>query len=605
MDILSPGFPGLTTVDGLVRSNGKPSPVERNGHEVRRQVPDAETLRRCAWEIGEERAGDSYTPTVNHVGLAAVAPYQGFAHWRILHSWVEETSRRKGDAWHNCRLVLRVYDVSFIEFNGFNAHSIQDHTAPGLCGQMLFKVPRPGTWHLAEVGFLLRNGEFIPAARSQSVPFPPDAVSRHGGNAALLVRDHRRIEEIGNVWDQERVLNERRRPKLRHPLRSAAFAFAARATGHEGWLATFVSELAAGQAARGHEAHVFVPGDGSFTVPRQAEGVHYHPLAMTREGTPLEQGQAFARSAERRLREFPPFDLVHLHEWMTGVDRWYGNQPVILSLSSIEATRRNGTPIDDLSRRIESAERAAATDATCVLTPHGLRDRAVAELKIDNSKAHGFPMEGRLPNEWEAPLDFGHVKMGIGLGPFDRIILFIGPLEHAAGVDLLIEALPTLLNRASNCRMVFIGGGGMYGHLHQRAHQLGVAHAVRVLGHVEGSPVTRLMRSAEALVLPSRYRVPFDDAVVDLARRAGRPVVTTHGGPAHLVRHDENGLVTYDNPGSMVWALDRILGDPAHAERMGRNGWRREGSTVMWSEVARHYLEMCAARFPELTETSW
>ena len=132
----------------------------------------------------------------------------------------------------------------------------------------------------------------------------------------------------------------------------------------------------------------------------------------------------------------------------------------------------------------------------------------------------------------------------------------------------------------------------MHGHLQHRAHQLGVGHAVRLLGHVEGPRLTRLLRSAEALVLPSRYRVPFDDAVVDLARRAGRPVVTTHGGPAHLVRHEENGIVTYDNPGSMVWAMDRILGDPAHAERMGSNGRRSDGSAAA-----------CGARWPALPGT--
>jgi glycogen(starch) synthase len=126
---------------------------------------------------------------------------------------------------------------------------------------------------------------------------------------------------------------------------------------------------------------------------------------------------------------------------------------------------------------------------------------------------------------------------------------------------------------------------------------------VRLLGHVEGSRLARLLRSAEALVLPSRYRVPFDDAVVDLARRAGRPVVTTHGGPAHLVRHEESGIITYDNPGSMVWAVDRILGDSAHAERMGQNGRRNGDLQPVWGEVARHYLDLCAACFPELTVT--
>ena len=76
---------------------------------------------------------------------------------------------------------------------------------------------------------------------------------------------------------------------------------------------------------------------------------------------------------------------------------------------------------------------------------------------------------------------------------------------------------------ASNVRVAYVGTGQMHGHLEQRMHQLGVAHAVRLLGHMEGPPLTRLLRAAEALVLPSRYRVPFDDAVIDLATLTGAP----------------------------------------------------------------------------------
>jgi glycosyltransferase involved in cell wall biosynthesis len=274
----------------------------------------------------------------------------------------------------------------------------------------------------------------------------------------------------------------------------------------------------------------------------------------------------------------------------------------VLSLSSTEATRRNGCPANQLSQDIEEAEREAAAAADCVLTPDWLRERAAADLGVEDGCLNGFPLEGRMPNEWESPLDYGQVKMGVGVGPLDRMVLFVGPLEHAAGVDLLVEALPTLLGRYHNLRVVFAGAGNMHGALHHRANQLGVGHAVRLLGHVEGGHLTRLLRAAEALVLPSRWRVPFDDAVIDLARRAGKPVVTTHGGPAHLVRHEENGVLTYDNPGSMVWAVDRVLGDPEHSRRLGERGRHREDATVMWGDVARRYLEFCAARFPGLTE---
>jgi glycosyltransferase involved in cell wall biosynthesis len=140
----------------------------------------------------------------------------------------------------------------------------------------------------------------------------------------------------------------------------------------------------------------------------------------------------------------------------------------------------------------------------------------------------------------------------------------------------------------------------MQGQLQHRAGELGIGHAVRFLGHMEAPPLARLVRSTEALILPARRRVHQDEAVVDLARRAGKPVVTTHGGPAHLVKHEENGLVAYDNPGSIVWAMDRILGDPGHAECLGRSGKRGEAAIISWSEAARRFFELCAANFPEL-----
>jgi len=614
MTILTNGFVGLAPAERVVWEGRKKPPTNgdghhgngHNGHVHCARLTDPEILRQCAWEIGETRSAAAYQPTLNHVGLAMVAPYQAFAHWRILQDWVDRTKWHKGDAWHHCRLVLRLYDVSCIEFNGFNAHRIQDHALPGLCGQQFVKLARAGTWELAEVGFLLRGGEFVPAARAPVAPGAPDGPSARGSHAALLVTGNGKVEAVHNLWEQERILRERRRPKLRAPLRTAAFSFVSQGSGHDGRLATFVSELAAGQAAQGHEAHVFVPASPSFSSDRQVAGVHYHPLEICLDGTAVDQARAFGMAAEKCLYALPTFDVIHLHEWMTGFVPDLGACPPVLSLSSVETSRRNGTPPDELSLEIEQAERAVAGAAGCVLTPAWLRDKAVAQLGLEGSRVRAFPMEGRMANEWEMPLDVGQVKMGIGIGPLDRLLLFVGPLEHAAGVDVLLEALPVLLQRAANVRLAYVGMGQLYGHLQHRMHQLGVAHAMRLLGHVEGPPLTRLLRAAEALVLPSRYRVPFDDAVVDLARRAGRPVVTTHSGPAHLVRHEQDGIVTYDNPGSMVWAVDRVMGDPGHAERMGRNGRHADNhGGVVWGEVASHYLEICASFYEELTVTEW
>ncbi|HUT10650.1 MAG TPA: glycosyltransferase [Thermoguttaceae bacterium] len=564
---------------------------------------DVDFLRDCAWVVAERNAVEAYGPTENHVGLAMVSPCRGFAHWRIRPEWIDHTAGQRGEAWRDCRLILRLYDVSHIEFDGLNAHRIQDQAISAICGHTYVDLPHGGSWQLAEVGFLLRNGEFLPAARSRAVPFASGAMSSRYDHSALLVDERGNKEEVGNLWDQEKILIERRTPRLRRPLRIAVLAFPASDSDREGSPGKFVSELASGLYERGHEVHVFVADCDGSGVCEQSGGVQYESLEVCHDGTPLQVADGFGGAAAKRLRDLAPFDLVHLHDWMTGRGYRVGDVPTVLSLSSIESTRCNGVPPNDLSRRIQKAEREVADKMDCILVPDWLRAKAVAELGAEASRVHAFSMEGRLANEWECPLDEGEVKMGIGFGPLDRLLLFLGPLEYAAGVDLILEAVPTLLGRWPNLRVALAGGGDLYGELEHRAHQLGLGGVVRLLGHVEASSVTRLVRAAEAIVLPSRYRVPFDDAVVNLARRAGRPVITTHGGPAHLVRHEETGIVTYDNPGSMVWAIDRVLGDPAHAQRMGDTARQCDGFVLNWREVSRRYLELCAACFPQLTQT--
>jgi len=574
---------------------------------------DTKFLRSCAWDIGERRPADSFAPTESHVGLAMVSPYRGFAHWRLLTDWIDRTADGCGDGWNESRMILRLYDVSYIDFDGLNAHRIQDHAIDSICGQTFFNLPDPGTYYLAEVGFLLRSGQFTPAARSRVVAFPPDAPSSHHDQTALLVDDAGQIEEIDNLWDQERILIERRTPKLRKRLRIAAFAFpVSHVEGEEpsadfygeGLPSKFIVEWATGLCEQGHDVRVVVPASDSLRTAREMRGVRYESLEVRLKGSPLEIASAFGRAAQRYSGWFSQFDLIHLHEWMTGQVRVAPNVPTVLSLTSIETTRCNGASPDSMSQKIRAAERAIAGRVDCILTPDWLRGKAMGELHLKARRVHAFSMEGRLPNEWDCPLDYGEVKREIHVGPMDRLLMFVGPLEHAAGVDLILEALPIVLPRYENLRVAFAGEGEMHGHLAHRADQLGVSHAVRLLGCVDTPQVIRLLRAAEALILPSRYRVPQDDSVIDMAQRAGTAVITTHGGPAHAVRHEETGLVTYDNAGSIVWAMDRILGDPFHAQRMGDNGRRSDGFVLNWGELARSYLELCAAQFPQLTENN-
>ena len=555
-------------------------------------VPSQETMRRVGWEVGEKNPASLFVPETSAVALHWVAPKHGFAHWRIKQEWIDATAKSRGAAWTNCRMVLKLYDVSFIIFNGLNAHHISTLSLPQICGHIFFHLPRPGTTQLAEVGFELRNGEFIAAARSFTMPFPPESPSSRNSQAGLLVDDTLQCTPIGNLWEQDRILTELRKPVLRHPLRIAMFTFDVAA----------VSELAKEQCAAGHGVHVFSPERDDFTAVREADGVVYHPIAIDFTAAPVKQATRFATGVEKKLATLPHFDLFHVHEWIAGKAPWITRRPAILSVTSLELTRRNGGEATPLSLEIEQVEREILQAFKVVLMPEYLRAKAIDACKLPGAPLVSFPIQGRLPNEWETPLDVGKVKQELGFGPIDRVLLFVGPLEHGAGPDLLIEALPSALHRAKDLRIAFIGMGRMHDALYNRAHRLGVHHAMKIFGKVDGEFFKRAVRAAEALVFPARHRYSGDGEALRWARLAGKAVIATHGGVGYLVKHDHTGLVTYDNPGSMNWAIDRVLSDPAHTVRMGEAGRQQvEAGVFQWSDVARRYLELCAEKFAELT----
>ncbi|MFC1641773.1 glycosyltransferase [Myxococcota bacterium] len=564
-------------------------------------VPEVEMLRRVAWQIASNRPHERYqAPSL--VTLSMASPSHGLITWRVSSESIERVANGRSQRWHGRRLVIRLYDVTLVDFDGFNANAIRDFPVDRMGGEMMIGVGAPGTVQMAEVGFLLHDGEFAPMARSQPVAFPSGSASPHQDPSALFVDARLRPEPVPSVWEAARWLKRRQLPVLRVPLRVALLSWESKVLGNSTSSAAFVDELARELAAHGHEVHVLVPAGPQLSASRHMDGVQYHPLWFDCGLGPTENAGAFRRAAEAELARLGRFDLWHWHEWMAAVGPVVGGPPTLASLSSVESTRVGPGPMTDFSRSIQAAERAACAGADCVLLPEPVRPCAEAELLLEPARVVAFPLEGRFLDEWECPLDVGRVKQDFGLGPLDQMVLYVGPLEWSGGPDLLVEAMPALLNRSSACRLAFVGLGSMRDALERRAHELGVARAVRWIGHLEGPPLVRIVRAAEGLALPARQREPWHDGVVSLARRAGRPVATTTQGPTHLVQHDVTGLVTYDNPGSMVWAIGQLLCDAYHSEWLGTMGRISTDQRPQWAEVAALYADVCAVFWPELTE---
>ncbi len=153
-------------------------------------------------------------------------------------------------------------------------------------------------------------------------------------------------------------------------------------------------------------------------------------------------------------------------------------------------------------------------------------------------------------------------------------LLFLGRLEDAKGVYVLIDAMARLAGVRPELRVILAGEGDV-ARVRAAAAAAGVAERVELPGWVAGEAKARLLARAGIFLLPSRFEgVPM--ALLE-AQAAGLPVVATRvGGIPQVVTEGFNGaLCEPDDVASLVIALKPLLGDGGLARRMGEAGRAR------------------------------
>lgn len=153
-------------------------------------------------------------------------------------------------------------------------------------------------------------------------------------------------------------------------------------------------------------------------------------------------------------------------------------------------------------------------------------------------------------------------------------LLFLGRLEDAKGVFVLIDALARLAGVRPDLRVILAGEGDV-ARVRAAAVAAGVAERVELPGWVAGEAKARLLARAGIFLLPSRFEgVPM--ALLE-AQAAGLPVVATRvGGIPQVVTDGFNGMLAEpDDVASLVTALKVLLADGGLARRMGEAGRER------------------------------
>ncbi|MBC7481989.1 MAG: glycosyltransferase, exosortase A system-associated [Rhizobacter sp.] len=196
-----------------------------------------------------------------------------------------------------------------------------------------------------------------------------------------------------------------------------------------------------------------------------------------------------------------------------------------------------------LSRRLEThaLNKAAHIFTIC----EGLRGD-IAARGIPAAKVTVIPNAVDIESFAVGGTPDAELKARLGLGGAS-VVGFIGSFYAYEGLDLLLQALPALLQRRPEVRVLLVGGGPQEAALKAQAKELGVADKVVFTGRVPHAEVPRYYDLVDVLAYP-RHPMRLTELVTPLkpleAMAQGRLLVASDvGGHRELVRHRETGLL--------------------------------------------------------------
>lgn len=369
-----------------------------------------------------------------------------------------------------------------------------------------------------------------------------------------------------------------------------------------GGLSRAVADLAEALAARGETVHVVTASFEGAPAFELRNGVYVHRLPVLCSGDTdfyhwtFEMNLAMVDYLVSWKENGGRIDLLHAHDWMVlhaarELKHSYG-LPLVATIHATEWGRQQGKLHGELQHRIHGLEWKLAYEANRVFVcSRHMKEEVVRLFQLPDDKVdiipNGIRVPGRSGADGRPERQDRTEQYGVGAGVLaseardgwfdsgDRIILFVGRLVYEKGVQVLLEAMPSVLARVPGARLVIAGAGPMRGMLERRAAESGAGHRISFWGFIDDETKSRLYEAADLCVFPSLYE-PF--GIVALEAMASRKplVVSDTGGLADLVEHGSDGYKAL--PGhveSLAWHVTEMLSDPAAAAEMSARAYEK------------------------------
>ncbi|NTV70730.1 MAG: glycosyltransferase, exosortase A system-associated [Azonexaceae bacterium] len=367
------------------------------------------------------------------------------------------------------------------------------------------------------------------------------------------------------------------------------------------------------QRALGWETfHLTSPKQGGTSVPfEEVEGLRFYRTPLSSgvlANLPISKEVALMKQLEVRLeevaREVRP-DIIHAHS------------PVLNALPAIKVARKLGIPVVYEIRAFweDAAVDHGSTNEGSLRyrITRALETRAIRQVDHVFTICEGLRADivGRsiaadkvtvIPNA----VDISAFKLASPPDPAlqqkwgligKTVIGFIGSFYAYEGLDLLLDALPAVIEQIPDTRVLLVGGGPQEANLRQQAEQLGLKDHVIFTGRVPHSEVNRYYDLINILAYP-RHPMRLTELVTPLkpleAMAQGHLFVASDvGGHKELIEHNKTGILFKAGDGeSLTLALLNLLNNRHIWPALKKNGRQFVENERNWTRSVANYCSI-------------
>ncbi len=405
-----------------------------------------------------------------------------------------------------------------------------------------------------------------------------------------------------------------------------------------GGLGTYAAEITRKFVLLGHDVTVFTMNDEKGSLPTRElwRGIEIHrpvdvdvsdslPDVIAEDVRKWGRGiRLFSKilvynylSAAKLINELVrkdefKFDIVAAHDWLSvmsgiAIKRELG-LPLVFHMHSNESGRTLGNG----SEVICNIENRGGQMADLVVT--------VSYAMQDELIRSGFPAEriqvcynGVDPEKYSleriSEETIGKLRQQYGLEENDLMALFVGRLVWVKGVDKLIRAMPHVLEKVPNVKLVIVGLGDMGEYLEKLVRSLKLEDSVKF--RFEFIPEEERIAhyaACDVAVFPSLYE-PFGIVTLE-AMSMEKPVVVGAAGVSGMREvvvpsgPDQCGFhINPNDPADIAWGIVNAVQNPQKKAQFGQNGRKRVLKKFSWNSAAERtvqvYKDLVESRNPK------